>query len=437
MLEDNNEKLIEDAYLEVLGRSVDDDGKKTQLNAMKHRSIGEIKKILRLSPEYKNAYKLILTGKIRKDIAYIENDNIVWIKPDEAKATESPTHLGQKQVMLVSTWGIKCGIATYTEHLLNSINKVQEIAGIFSINNRELPYTVNAAGAGIVHLQHEFGIMPPKFNSNSKVIVTFHTISKNMTGTLQHLESKLNIAGYVAHFEIGRSILANSTQKEVWMIPHGSKIIPCANTNADTDNMKQCARDWLNFDKLFGIKEEEECAFVFGFQSGNKNYGKMAQACKNAGIKLIISGAIHQCGVGAKNIISSNDNVILLGRYLNDMEVDLYALASDILLFDTIPLNHHSCSGAMHRIVGAGRPVICSRTNHFTDIIENQDCLKFGDQLELELKIKEALEKSEEFGNKAIQYAAKTSWENVAKQHLEVYKKYADLTTEEINNGTV
>jgi glycosyltransferase involved in cell wall biosynthesis len=420
MIEDN-EQLIEVAYRDVLGRPADEGGKKTHLNAMKHCGIDDIKKLLRRSPEYRDVYKSILDGKIGKDVAYIDgNGNIVWTAaPTIPKLdSNSSTHSDQKPVMFVSTWGIKCGIATYTEHLLNSINKVRYVAGIFPINNRELPYTVDAGAGGVVHIQHEFGIMPAKFNSGSKVIVTFHTVPKNIKKTLEHFEGKFNIIGYIVHFEMGRSILSNNTKKEVWIIPHGSKIIPCASAA----NMKQCAREWLNFDKL-GIKDGEDCAFMFGFQSGNKNFNQVIDACNSVGIKLIISGGTHQSGF--TNIHGNyNNNVIFLNKYLNDIETDLFALSSDILLFDYLSQDHYSCSGAMHRVIGAGRPIICSRTDHFTDVVENEHCLKFKDRAELESKIREGLDRRDELGENALQYAISTSWDNVARQHLEIYKKH-------------
>ncbi len=418
----DNEQLIESVYLEVLGRPVDDEGKNTHLNAMKHRGIDELKRVLRRSPEYRDAYKSIVDGKIGKDVAYIGGDgNIVWAVAVAAPGSVADPYpsipSGQKPVMLVSTWGIRCGIATYTAHLLNAINKVQDIAGIYPVNNRESSYSVDA---GIVHIQHEFGIMPANLNSSSKMIVTFHTIPTNIKKTLDYFESKYNIVGYVTHFEKGRELISGGTRKEVWLIPHGSKVIPCVvNTR-----IRECAREWLDFDKL-GIKDGEDCAFMFGFQSGNKNADRLMNACKNAGIKLIISGGKHQCGFSNININGMHSsNVLFLNRFLNDVETDLFALASDILLFDYVPQDHYSCSGAMHRVIGAGKPVICTRTNHFTDLEENVHGLKFKDQAELELKIKEGLERRDELGRNSFDYSITTSWENAARHHLEIYRRF-------------
>lgn len=338
---------------------------------------------------------------------------------------ERNNHLDINKIVMVSTWKIKCGIATYTEDLSKSINKicVKERS-----KNNVIIYPLNSGicndsiDGRLVHFQHEYGIIPTVPRSGSKVIVTFHTVS-DMGLTIPDYEKKLNIVGYVVHFIESKAIIEKYTKKDIWLIPHGSKIIPCANVNME--RLKEYARDLLLFDEL-GITVDEPCAFAFGFQSGNKNLNRLVQACKNTRIKLIISGAVHQSGY--KYSINSSDNIVFLNQYLNNMEIDLYALASDLLLFDYAPQNHYSCSGAMHRVVGAGRPVICSRTNHFVDIAENEHCLKFGDQTELESKILEALERKQELGKKAYNYAELTSWEIVARKHMEMYGKILEGT---------
>ncbi len=410
------EKFITDAYWRVLGRPPDPVGLSDYKRALSdNMQLSDLELNLRSSLEYLGLYKLVKDGKIRD--AYIDSyDHIVW-----TKCMNTSKHSIEKdtEIVLVSTHGIKCGIATYTEYLSKNINKLyksncRNIVGVYSINGG---ITSDSIDGKLVHLQHEYGIMPRPPKSNSKVIVTFHTVLQQ--ATISEIEKNLNVVAYVAHFKEAKDIISSHTQRDIWLIPHGSKIIPGVNM----PQMKDYARKLLLFDDI-GITDEP-CAFMFGFQSGNKNYDMLAQACKNTGVKLIISGAIHQSGVNCD--IGGTEKVIFLGKFLSETEVDLYALASDILLFQTIPLRHYSCSGALHRVVGAGRPVICSRVNHYSDIIEDENCLKYETQDELERKIMEALKKKEEFGRKAWEYAEKTSWETVAKKHLEMYRKYGDI----------
>ncbi len=329
------------------------------------------------------------------------------------------------KIVLVSTWDIKCGIATYTSYLLNNINNINninkfhnnEIVGIFPMNKKNSIYKIDN---DIIHLQHEFGIMPYTIETDSKVIVTFHTIHKNPKSMLASLESRFSVVGYIAHSEVIKRVLMENTYKDVHLIPHGSEIIELPYKS------KSLIRKELNFDKL-GINDNDICAFVFGFQSANKDYNILTNACKNVGVKLIISNATHENDDTNEPFTGDGKHVICLNRFLSEIEIDMFSSACDLLIFDCMSENHYSCSGSMHRVIGSGNPVICSRVNHFDDLIENEDCLKFEDQKELELKIKEALDKKEEFSAKSLRYAEKTSWKTVAKQHLDVYNKYTDV----------
>ncbi len=326
--------------------------------------------------------------------------------------------MSARYVMLVSTWGIKCGIATYTEYLYNAINKIdnQFLLGVHPISEG-----VDDIVGRVVHYQHEFGIMPEIPKGQSNVIITFHSVPENISSILAAYEKNLNVVAYVVHFQESKDIISANTKKDVWLIPHGTKIIPGANKESESaDCIKNCARILLD------IPIDEPHAFMFGFQSDNKNYTMVTQACEKAGIKLIISGAVNDHANYKGNIGCGRDNVVL-GRYLSEIEVDLYALASDLLLFQTNPIEHYSCSGALHRVIGAGKPIICNRVNHYSDLFEDEDCLKYDSEEELVEKIKEALEKKEEFGRKALEYAERTSWEIVAKKHMEMYKKYGGI----------
>jgi len=323
----------------------------------------------------------------------------------------SDVEASKRDVALVSTWNIQCGIATYTKYLFNAIKKIDNQ---FPLSVHPISEGVDGVVGRIVHYQHEYGIIPKIPRTRSKVTITFHSVPENIGSTLVAYEKNLNVVAYVAHFKEAKDIISTSTEKDVWLIPHGSKIIPGANEPAVKEY----------FRKLIEIPIDEPCAYMFGFQSDNKNYSMVTQACEKAGVKLIISGAVNDHANYRGNIGCGRDNIVL-GRYLSEIEVDLYALASDILLFQTNPLEHYSCSGALHRVIGAGRPVICNRVKHYSDLIENEDCLKYDSEDELVEKIAEALERQEELGRKALEYAERTSWEIVAKKHMEMYQKYS------------
>ena len=214
---------------------------------------------------------------------------------------------------------------------------------------------------------------------------------------------------YIVHSE--KACHSIDSSKDVCVIPHGSMPIP--------EMKKEDAR------RLLGINIDMPIGFIFGFQSGDKNYQRLIDAAKNVGIHIIISGAPHN--VASSVYIENDKNVTFINRFIEENEVNLYALASDILLFDYIGKDHYSVSGAMHRIIGAGRPIICSDIKHFSDVEHGYNCLKFKDQEELEKCIKSVLENGEQLGLAAREYAKETSWENIAKRHVEIYRRYTNI----------
>ncbi len=310
------------------------------------------------------------------------------------------------KIVLVSTWKINCGIATYSRYLLDSLEKI--IPNSFAVNPIDQGILRYKNMGKLTHLQHEFGIVPEPLKIKGKLIITWHTVSKRTEAAIKEYESNSNydVVAHIVHSEHVRNNIESS--KDVWSMPHGSMLIP--------EMKKEDAR------RLLGINIDMPIGFVFGFQSGDKNYERLINAAKNTGMHIIISGAPHN--VASSVNIENDRNVTFINRFLVENEVNLYALASDILLFDYAAKEHFSVSGAMHRIIGAGRPVVASDVRHFSDVEHGHDCLKFKDQEGLEKCIKSALENGKQLGLAAKNYAEKTSWENVAKRHMDIYSRY-------------
>jgi glycosyltransferase involved in cell wall biosynthesis len=312
------------------------------------------------------------------------------------------------KVTLISTWNTNCGIATYTKYLFDDLAKIAP--GSFTvnpiINKGILGYRIRD---GLSHLQHEFGVAPKFPSMKGKLIITWHTVSKDMDETIKKFEHSYNVVAHIVHSECSRSEIY--TSKDLWTVPHGSMMIP--------EIGKEEAR------KLLGINAKMPIGFVFGFQSRDKNYQRLIDAAENTGIHIIVSGAPH--GLMGSTFLEESKNVTFINKFLTENDVNLYALASDMLLFDYVARDHHSASGAMHRIIGAGRPIICSDVKHFNDVSHDINCLKFKNQQRLERCIKQALKDSDRLGLAAREYAEKTSWEKIAKCHVDIYKRYSDI----------
>lgn len=334
----------------------------------------------------------------------------------------------EDKIVFVSTWDVNCGIALYTKDLLESLDKLKP--GLFTVRNIDTVYgqkgkgstgSTGSTGSKLVELQHEFGFMQKPPEIGGKVIITWHTIPSDIEKTVKLFESKLNVVAHIVPCQGALEYMKPGvvTTKDVHVVSLGSRLMP--------DIKKEDARQLLDFDKL-GLCDKniggKKIGFVFGFQSKNKNYQRLISAARNTGLHLIISGSIHKCGYNS-NIVS-NEDMTVISRYLSDAEIDLYALASDVLLFDYTRQDHYSSSSALHRIVGAGRPVITVDTNHFSDIDKNI-ALKFNYQKGLENCIVRALSDHDRLGQLALEYAKKTSREEMAKRRLEIYSKYVDI----------
>jgi glycosyltransferase involved in cell wall biosynthesis len=265
-----------------------------------------------------------------------------------------------------------------------------------------------------------------------------------MIQTLKKFESELNICGYIVPCPDALKFL-EGTSKDTYAIPLGSKIYGgnienIENVEIGEDKVgevtsKEDARERLGLQEPKWIRigglwfNCNKIGFVFGFQSSNKGYNRLIEAANNTGIHLVISGSTHFTGY-CNYLENLGDNITFLNRHLDEEEIDLWSLASDILLFDYAPQSHYSSSAALHRTAGAGRPIICVDTNHFSEIEDEKECLKYTCLEELERHIRRVLESESEYqmlSRGAIEFAKRTSRRLTAMKHIELYRQYGGL----------
>lgn len=412
------------------------------------------------------------------------------------------------KIVMMSSWNISCGIATYTKYLLNGLksisselkskselsaeslsiesdskdihknrysewfssrrelitkdnillkDNVEQFDPNMAVNERSeltdgcdlshifIPFPVNDYNSfhefsnqpnnkiksKLVHIQHEFGIMPqpPNIDKDVPVIITWHSVNKDINNRMIEFDKKLNVVKHIIHQKSALDFIGENNLKKLEVIPHGARVIP--------QIKKEDAQSFLNLDIDFDSinKLNKPIGIVFGFQSANKNFKRLIDVAKKCNIHLIVPGATHRCGYkdgvlmynsGYDNI--NSNNITFLDRYLQEAEVDLLALSSDLLLYDFKLQEEYSCSGSMYRIISAGKPVVAIDSRHFAEVDENNGVLKFKDNEDsLQEKIIEALDRKEELGKAARNYAEKVSWRNIAKEHINIYRKYVDI----------
>lgn len=123
------EREITKAYLEILNRPPDPLGNQIYQNSISrgYIKLEQIRNDLKSSPEYKGYIKKIKSGEIGSDVAYFDKKgDIVWTKrvnEEDALRVLDKRYNTDNIITFVSTWGIKCGIASYSRYLMDAINK--------------------------------------------------------------------------------------------------------------------------------------------------------------------------------------------------------------------------------------------------------------------------------------------------------------------------
>jgi len=320
---------------------------------------------------------------------------------------KSPIHVA----LLTPPFERKCGIATYSKFLFQELNRLYPV--------RAVKHLSEVQPDALLHCQHEFGVFPyvdelvgERLEGNYAV-ATFHTVVREPVGEmLRHYHTiDQYYDAHIVHNYLAKKYLSAYTNKKIFVIPHGSLLF---------DPLPQDkAREMLSLPK------NKKIVFSFGFMAESKGFEEIAEAAgKMKDTLFIISGAIHDLLVEHGLQLADKlrelkpGNLIVLGKYLSEAEINCYASASDVLLFNyKTPKFVSSASGAMHRVIAAGKPVVSTFDNRLVELEDGTHVLKY-EQGDLEGMVHclslvfEDGELAEELGKNARRLAERTSCEN-------------------------
>jgi glycosyltransferase involved in cell wall biosynthesis len=334
----------------------------------------------------------------------------------------------------------QCGISTYTNYLCQEISKKYP-ASIF----RDMECNVPDNSAIVAQI--EFGIFPPeddkykrmllskKYTDNWKFAV-WHTVVRDPTSTviryIQDIDWEYDM--HIVHTVMQKVWLSTFVTKPIDIIPHGTLLWEPLEKEAARNRLKEQGYE-------FSKDNNNKIMFAFGFAAENKGLGQLIEVAKKVKIqnfKLVISAAPH--GVAkefTQKIIqdlrkrADTSNVIILGKHLTEEDINIWASAADILVFNyTTPPYIASPSGAMKRILAAGKPIICADDNRLGDLVNGQHALKYaiGNTPELITCIETLLsdrEMATKLGRNCRLLAEQTSWEKTADKYTEFISKLA------------
>ncbi len=372
------------------------------------------------------------------------------------------------KVAYVSTYLPKqCGIATYTNYLISGIREVEQASEIrivaeqgaspikqekFEVlacwdrnENYVGPIILHSKGVDVIHIQHEYSIY--KLNNrlpsvlqgldpNAKKVITIHcvrpaqfsergAVDENFATRIAQLADQV-----IVHLESQKSILTRLgiPSEKIHVIPHGTEL---------SDEDKKASR------KRLGLPVDAKILLMFGFVKKHKCLHIVLEALveileKLKDVYLFVAGGLAPTASQEdreyaefvnKRIeeLGLQKNVIYPNTFFPNEDVPYLFGASDIVLFPYYE-EDRSASGSFHLAIGAKKPVIASRIPKFEELKEICDellVLPYNSSgiARIALRIFEDPQFKRYVLDRTEQFRKRTSWQAVARKHLELYER--------------
>lgn len=363
----------------------------------------------------------------------------------------------------------ECGIATYSQDLIKSLNnkfensfKIRICALESNIEKHEYPervkYILNTDQEDAFHniskrinandsiqmvlLQHEFGLFKKNEEAlkqfikaiDKPTIVVFHTVLPNPN---EFLKANTQSIAQLVHSIIvmthsAATILRNEygvAPEKITVIPHGTHLVPHTDKELLKEEYKLSGRKILS---------------TFGLLSSGKGIETTLDAMpaiikKNKDVLFLIIGKTHPSvakeeGEKYREMLESKiktlrleNHVLLINSFLPLTQLLDFLQLTDIYLFTSKDPNQ-AVSGTFSYALSCGCPIISTPIPHACEVLSKGagDIVDFGDSEQLAQKVNRLLINKQLRKNMSLNGLHKitpTAWENSAIAHALLFEK--------------
>ncbi|MDP1817899.1 MAG: glycosyltransferase [Leadbetterella sp.] len=363
----------------------------------------------------------------------------------------------------------ECGIATYSQDLIEALNNKffdsfkLSICALESDNekheyNEEIKYKLNTDVTGafaklakeinedtdisMVMVQHEFGFYAKRefeFQQflvalDKPIILGFHTVLPNPNVSLRFNVNKIaaESSSIVVMTKSSMKILVEDyglTEEKITIIPHGTHLVEHQNK----DLLKQ----------KYNL-EGKKVLSTFGLLSSGKNIETTIDALpkivkQNKNVMFLIIGKTHpsvynQEGEKYRNMLKEkvehlglNENVRFVNYFLPLKDLLEYLQLTDVYVFTSKDPNQ-AVSGTFSYALSCGCPIVSTPIPHAMEVLKDGAgvIFDFGDSKKLAQEINKLLKSNslrKNISSIGLHSMAPTAWENVAIAHARLFQK--------------
>lgn len=385
-----------------------------------------------------------------------------------------------KEVAYVSTFPPrKCGIATFTADLVNSISQLHKLKNqkVISIDGRRLYKTpnggiqhkigrdfredyilmadlLNHTPVNVVNIQHEFGIFGGEAGEyicsfldklNKPVATTLHTVLPNFEDKSKEVFQRVvdKSTALVVLNETTRSLVKQYgvPDKKVKLIPHGCPDVPLLPSS--------------KVKPILGLRDKVVLS-TFGLLSKGKGIEHVIEALpeiikRTPNLVYYILGVTHPQvksyeGEAYRNMLMHrakelgvNHHVKFLNRFLAKPELYNYLQATDVYITPYVSPNQVS-SGTLSYALAVGKAVVSTPYLHAKEALgEGRGVFcRFNDSESIAEKVTDVIENKplrKSLEHKAYVYSRKFTWPKVAKRYLNLFDGLSRQSGEDMQSS--